>query len=399
MTSMTGSGAPLALAALLACGMATATAAASPQEQARAAAFERMFNAPTDRGAMLDYAKASIALRDFEAAMAVLERLVTLEPDNAEARRQLALAYFALGSNALAEQQLRRVADGGDAQAAARAEPYLRAAADRAAPVALSGTVSLGGTASTRETDSTMETGLTLSWRQDLGTAAGSHWLTEVSAFARSYGNRPGQPTETMLALRSGPVLRIGPDAESPVLQPYALLTSEAEANGDDEVRLGIGASLRARVGQSGGITGDLSFGALERGTTGRGEFVSLALGGSYRLSDATTVRLRLSQDDRRGLSVPDETKRQATLDVWYAFRPAFFDVPRDWRVGTMLRHVTVRSEIRDYHETSVGVAGRIWLTERGYLDTAIGRSRRAEAAPAVPVSSNWVTVRLGWEF
>jgi hypothetical protein len=398
--SIPASRAALALAVMTAIGFPFIVAASAPTpEQTRDAAFERMFNAPTDRGAMLDYARASIALRDFEAAMAVLERLVALEPDNAEARRQLAMAYFALGSNVLAEQQLLRVAQSGDAAVAARAEPYLRAAADRAAPSQVSGSFSLGGTASSNDQDSLTETRLTLSWRQDLGTAAGNYWLTNLSGFARRYDNRTGQPVETLLSLRSGPVLRIGPDAESPVLQPYAFLMTEKDIDSDHTRRLGLGAVLRARVGQNGGLTGDLSFGQLDADRNGRGHFTTLAIGGSYRLSKATMIRLQLAQDDRRGLSAPDEVRRQATMDIWHSFRPAFTDLPRDWRVGAILRHATIDSAIRDYQDTSVMLAARMWLTGNGYVETALGRSRQKEAVPATSVSSNWITLRLGWEF
>lgn len=388
----------LACVALLTVMPPAMALASTPQEQARDDAFERMYNAPTDRDAMLDYARASIALRDFEAAMAVLERLVALEPDNAEARRQLALAQFALGSDELAAQTLRRVLDSGDEAAAARAEPYLRAAEARAAPSNLSGSVSLGGTLSSNAADRGAEAGLTLSWRHDLGTAGGATWLTRFSVAARNYADRPDDPERRQISLRSGPVLRTGPNAESAVLHPYLLLSTARGTDGADTRRLGLGANLRARLGTRGGLVGELSAGALDTDLTDSGRFASLGLTGLYRLGEATTLSLRLSHEDRRGLTIADETERQATLDIWHDFRPGFAEVPRDWRVGGMLRGVSITSDVRDYEEVTAGVMARMWVSEQGFVDAALGRSRRSDTASTVG-ASNWVTLRMGWEF
>lgn len=374
-------------------------AAASPQEAARAAAYARMFEAPTDRGAMLDYLRASLELRDFEAVIATLERLVALEPNNAQARQQLALAYFALGSNAISAEKLRPLASSADAQTAARAAPYLRAASDRAAPSAISGTASIGGTAASRAQDNSVETALTLTWRQDMGTAGTAQWLTDVAASARRHHDQGGQPTASIFALRSGPEFRIGPDAESPLAQPFLVMTATRDIHGNQELRYGAGGALRARLGQRGGLIADLAFGTLDTQTNGRGSFVDMALAGSYRLSAATTVQVRLSQHNQRGLLAPDQTAQQARLELSHSFRPTFSTLARDWRLGAMVQRRTIVSASRDDQETMAGVMGRMWLTQQVYLDAALGQSRKHEGAAIAAQSTNWLTLRLGWEF
>jgi len=395
-----GSAARWAVALVLGWAMVAAPqAAASPQEAARAAAFARMFAAPTDRGAMLDYLRASLELRDFEAVIATLERLVALEPNNTQARQQLALAYFALGSNAISAEKLRPLAGSADAQTAARAAPYLRAASDRAAPSAISGTASIGGTAASRARDASVETAITLAWRQDIGTAGTAQWLTDLAASARRHHDQGGQPTASTFALRSGPQFRIGPNAESPLARPFLVVTATRDIHGNQELRYGAGGVLRARLGQRGGLIADLAFGALETQTNGRGTFVDIALGGSYRFSAATTVQVRLAQQDQRGLLTPNQTAQQAKLDLWHSFRPSFSTVARDWRLGAMVQRRTIVSASRDYQETMAGVMGRMWLTQQVYLDATLGQSRKDEGAPNAAQSTNWLTLRLSWEF
>lgn len=400
MTGTLGRAAKFALTAVMIWAMAPAPlAAATPQQAARDAAFAQMFAAPTDRAAMLAYARASLDLRDFEAAIATLERLVALEPANAEARQQLALAYFALGSNAISEQKLRALASGDDAQSSARAAPYLRAATSRAAPSAVSGAASLGGTAASRASDSAFEAAITLTWRQDMGTAGTAQWLSDLAASTRRHHNQDGQPSTNSITLRSGPQWRIGSDAEGPLVQPYLLVTATRDINSDAAQRYGAGGVLRARLGQRGGMTADLAFGALDTQTDGRGQFTDIALGSSYRLSDATIARVRLSQQQDRGLTSPNQTAQQAQLDLWHSFRPAFSTLPRDWRLGAMVQHGTITSSSRDYSDTTTSVMGRIWLSHQGYLDAALGQSRQSEGAPNDTQRVNWVSLRLGWEF
>lgn len=400
MTGKLGFAAKLALAAVMVWTMEPVPlAAATQQETARDAAFAQMFAAPTNRAAMLAYARASLDLRDFEAAIATLERLVALEPDNTEARHQLALAYFALGSNAISEQKLRALATSDDAQTASRAAPYLRAASSRAAPSAISGAASIGGTAASRASDRALDAAITLTWRQDMGTAGTAQWLTDLAASTRRYHDQSGQPSDNSVTLRSGPQWRIGPDAEGPVVQPYLLVTAARDIIDAEEVRYGAGGMLQARLGQRGGLTADLAFGTLDTRTDGRGQFTDIALGGSYRLGDATIARLRLSQQQDRGLTSANQTAQQAKLDLWHSFRPAFSTLARDWRVGTMVQHGTITSDSRDYQETTASVMGRMWVTQQGYLDAALGQSRQDEGAPNVAQRSNWLSLRLGWEF
>jgi hypothetical protein len=101
--SMTRATARLAAALIAAALAAPALAQATAPEARRDAVFAQMLAAPADPVLMLEYARLSVRLRDFEAAASTLERLLDLQPDNAAARLELATAYFALGAYEVAE--------------------------------------------------------------------------------------------------------------------------------------------------------------------------------------------------------------------------------------------------------------------------------------------------------
>ena len=185
----------LALSATL---PATPAAAQSAElERQRAAVFAQMIAAPADPALMRSYAQLSVQLRDFEAAAATLERFVDLDPGNAGARLELAIAYFALGAYAVAEYHLAAVAAAGGLtpEQAATVARYRDEAARREAPNQLSGRVALGRSW-LRETDGDGLTGsFELDWRLDMGGRNADAWVTQLSA--QSY-----QAGEASLAVR-----------------------------------------------------------------------------------------------------------------------------------------------------------------------------------------------------
>lgn len=96
------------------------------------ALFEQVLDAPTDLELMFAYAAASMQLEDYEAAIATMERMLIFEPDLPRVKLELGVAYFRLGSYAVAQFYFEEaLAGGAPAAVAARVAPFLEAIAQR----------------------------------------------------------------------------------------------------------------------------------------------------------------------------------------------------------------------------------------------------------------------------
>ncbi|SFR07322.1 hypothetical protein [Poseidonocella sedimentorum] len=208
----------------------------------REAAFQAVYAAPGDPAAMMRYARAAIAMRDIEPAVATLERLLDIAPAHVAARTELAVAYFALGSNEIAAHHFRivRAAPGQSAAAQAEIDDYLARIARRGARDQLSGSVGLGVSAVGGEDGIGGALQLDLRWLRDLGGANANHWQTDLLARA----TRSGADTASggaVLALRTGPVLSLDGLAYGAKLRPYVAADFSRDGDGEDETALRLG--------------------------------------------------------------------------------------------------------------------------------------------------------------
>ncbi|MEM7670147.1 MAG: tetratricopeptide repeat protein, partial [Pseudomonadota bacterium] len=89
--------------------------------------FQELQGRPDDLDLMALYAKVSIELEDYEAAISTLERMLIYRQDLPQVRRELGVAYFNLGSYQAAKLYLTQVVDEPDLPPDVRAnvEAYL----------------------------------------------------------------------------------------------------------------------------------------------------------------------------------------------------------------------------------------------------------------------------------
>ena len=73
------------------------------------ALFDELIDKPDDLDLMFEYAKVSIQLEDYEAAISTLERMLIYRQDLSRVRLELAVAYFNLGSYAASELYFNQV--------------------------------------------------------------------------------------------------------------------------------------------------------------------------------------------------------------------------------------------------------------------------------------------------
>ncbi|MBY6242105.1 tetratricopeptide repeat protein [Methylosinus sp. Sm6] len=113
-------GAACVFGALALVGRAPAAAQDARAEQARLAEDSRLH--PADYEAAYRYVVASVELRDYEAAIGALERLLAFNPRLARAQKELGLLYARLGAGETAAMHLRAALEGGALGPAQRAQ-------------------------------------------------------------------------------------------------------------------------------------------------------------------------------------------------------------------------------------------------------------------------------------
>ena len=391
----------LMVVALLA--FAPAVAQADPATRAaQEAAFQRMYAAPTDPQASLDYARLSVALRDCEAAAAALERLVAIEPRNIAARQQLALAYFALGSNAMAERQMQIVAkaQGADPAVQEQARAYGAAAANRRSASQITGSLRFGSVFSSDTAARSTDADLALIWRHDLGGASGHFWLTTLNSTLAFDSGAGARSDRFSIALRSGPMFSLGTTRQSPRLQPFAFVENNRDNQSETMRRRGMGLLFQLPLGDRFSAQAEIrrgrvmaSYSFTEGRLDGRG------LSAIYRLTDRTSLRAGYDREVRRGLSSGLEVERNSALELWHQFQPGFSRVDKNWRVIASLRNQRIDEAGLISTKRIAGVVVRGWITDQTFADIGVTRSREVDGVAGQITTPTRISLRIGREF
>lgn len=99
----------LCISLLLLFSVADVAQAAESGKDRLNSAFNAMLDDPADIQRTMNYAKIAIELKDYEAAIPPLERILFFNPDLAEIKLQLAIMYFHLKAYEVAEHYLLEV--------------------------------------------------------------------------------------------------------------------------------------------------------------------------------------------------------------------------------------------------------------------------------------------------
>jgi len=73
------------------------------------ASYEQLLKDPSNKNLNLNYASVAMRMKDYEAAISPLERVLMVEPENVKIRFQVGVLYRALGSNVIAKEYFRDV--------------------------------------------------------------------------------------------------------------------------------------------------------------------------------------------------------------------------------------------------------------------------------------------------
>jgi len=383
---------------------AAAQAHSAALERERQAVFTQLLAAPADPDLMLQYARLSVELRDFESAAATLERYVDLNPENAAARVELGLAYLALGANEIADYHLSAAQSSGglSPEQSGQVEGYRSEVESRSARSQFQGRI-VAGAAYVESADEARPIGTAiLQWRYDMGGANANEWVTDLG-FAAFLPGETSFDDRQIARLRTGPEFRLNGASNGPRLRPYLQL----EAFRDDSFILGNNNSVAFGVAYQNshnarwGSFADVQIGhasATDGGTDF--DFREGVAGAIFRPSQATRLRGSLRWRVEEGSQV-ELAVQGARLEVLHRFEPGFVSVARPWEARGFLDYAeieeTVAGVTEDLTDTAYGAALRSFVTDDVFLELRATRLRREEAGSTTDESV--YSLQVGWEF
>lgn len=391
--------------ALLPCFLAVALAATpvvADLASDRTAVFQQLLARPNDRSLMMQYARLSVEARDYEAAVSTLERVLDTDPASVEARYELAQAYFALGSNEIAEYHLNILQKSGalTPAEAAEAQDYQAAITRRTAAQGFYGFVELGAARLTDGSESGPVASMGLTHILDLGDANQTLWITELNLDLIDFGSATSSG-QSAGSLTTGPAFRLTGDSFGPILRPY--LT--ARVNDDDEITndrtlLGVGATFEVPLSAQWSVFAGLEGGRAKYDTgNADGDYVETRLGAAWRPTRTTQVRASLlGREIDVGVNALDNDFRAVRLDYQQRFRPSF--ARHDWVLTAYAQTDTEDYKSRRDDDTDhVGAALRTFLTDDVYLEHEVRYYDRTSTVRRFNTDETMISIRLGWEF
>lgn len=403
------------VAAVLACALACPTASVAQTgalETRRQAIFAQMLAAPSDRALMLEYARLSVQMRDFEAAAATLERLLDFDPGNAGARLELAIAYFSLGAYDVAEYHLASVAASGalTPEQAEQVARYREEVDNRDGPHQITGRLAIGQ-AWTREQDARGQFGTAqLEWRFDMGGPNAHDWLTQLG-FSRYM---PGDLTfgdRQVTRLRSGPEFRLTGDVYGPRLQPYVELMwfRDDDFGFGDYNSVAIGFAYQNPHNAFWTTYGDVQVGRATPRDPFQPEFDfhEVSIGAGYRPSRETRIRgtLRWREEDQDSFFNDHTTTRGVRIEALHTFDTGARILPRRWEARAWaLREMVEQGNdfgiFNAYTDTALGLGLRAFVTDELFIEARGARlDRDFDDIFMMPQSETVYSLQIGWEF
>ncbi len=335
------------------------------QRARQAALFEQLTDQPDNLDLMFEYATVSIALKDYEAAIATLERMLIYRQDLSRVRLELAVAYFNLGSYEVARLYFEQVLQEPEVPDTVRlrVDRYLAEINARSSRSALTGMTSIGLTYATNATLgpdngevelfgalATLNSGIE---EDDAGLrvfAAATHlydlerpnadfWKTDFSIYSlRYFGSSLGNVG--FVRLRTGPKLALTEAQFGPRLRPYV----EGQFLRSDDRALfgggGAGVEYENPLSQLLTVFGD--FGGRYRDYV-RGEFddedgfnLYAATGAAYVPARDLVLRATaLVEYDGTRADFNSNTEVGLRLGADYRYDPGISWVDRRWEVST----------------------------------------------------------------
>lgn len=368
-------------------------AQASGLEEQRNAVFEQLLAAPDDRDLMRSYARRSVQMRDYEAAVATLERALLLDPSNGIARYELAIAYQALGALEFASYHFAQVSPA-DAATADELAAYQRQNQTAQSPSRLRGQFAVGAIHQDSATRAIGRAQIT--WQTDIVGRNRDYWQTDLSLTV--LGSTATRNDRGRIFLRSGPSLTFGDTAYGVRLRPFAEAEVARDTAGATRRLAFIGlqySNTHTRVWSS---FADMKLGRALR-SVGARNMANLSVGATHRPSRDTLLRAgaRLQREWATGTRM---SLRGVRLDAAHEFSVA--DLPRKWVASANVQADWIRetgTSPRREQVQAAGVGLRAFATREVFVDLATRAERRSSDIAGRNRHDTIFTFQIGREF
>lgn len=366
-------------------------------------AFAAMLSAPGDRTAMLDYARASVAARDYEAVVATLERFLDLEPGNRQARLELAVAYQALGSYDLAEYHLGilRADPHVTAEQARQIDRYSALTTEDLTGSTLWGSAAVGIASASDDGGTGEAARFDLNWRLDLGDANTTYVFTELRG--AHFGFEDETFDASRLIFRTGPSFAVDGTAFGPRIRPYIEAVVIEDGDGEDYNTLSLGAQYSNTHSAEWSSFASLSFGQRNADTAGLdADVVQGLIGVTYRPSRDTLVRFSVRGTDVDADSAAsDRQSLGARIDLVHEFDVDWGNSDRKWRASAFLSTDEYDYDTIGRDDTSVVLGGALkaYVHRDLFLEASGYHVNRDSSAAAADQDRTIFSLMIGMDF
>ena len=259
--------------------------------QKQAEQFQAMFEQPEDLDLMFAYALTSIQLKDFEAAISTLDRILIFNPALLRVRLELAASYFRIGSYPIARHYFKQVIENPEAddELVARANEFLDVIDQRTRENYITGVIAanaifttnanngpstreiifqdvdtrLTGDEVTAQTDIGASLALQATHVYDLGGVTEDSWRTNVALYTQRFSSTEDGAADVVV-LRSGPQLSVDEDRYGVKVRPFVEFDHVRSSNDALFTTLGGGFEVQNTVNSKLTLTGELRLGYRE---------------------------------------------------------------------------------------------------------------------------------------
>lgn len=364
--------------------------------------FYQLLKRPSDTSLMLDYARLSVDLNDYEAAVATLERYLDIYPSSIEARYELALAYFALGSNGVANYHLNILTESGalTPEEISAAKSYQAAIDNRENKFSFGGYAEVGGARLNESGETGTVFNLGLNSQIDMGDANQTKWVTDFKLDKISFGSSSASE-QVSLSLTSGPVIRLSGNQLGSLLLPYVAASSTNALNTDyDRSLLGVGVSYKVPVSAQVSLFGGAELGYAKLRSSGEsGDYYKGKLGATWQPTRQTQLLASylINSFDVGRVGV-DSNSNAFRLDVIHNFRPKFAD--RDWIFAAYAQSKDEKFDApRSENAGAFGVSMKAFVGKNVYVKPSVSFYNRDSTAAGFGMKEKLFSLRIGVEF
>lgn len=326
--------------------------------------FAAMFDEPDNLDLMFKYAVTSIKLKDFEAAISTLERILIYNPNLANVKLELGAAYYRLGSFAISQHYFDEVVADQNASAKLkeRAQGFLDALVQRTSRHQTRGALTVSALFSdnansgpddttfvfndlvgninqedTSQSDVGGSVALNLTHIYDMDTPNNDRWITEAATYGQRFLDTADGGIDAFI-LRSGPSIALGDSESGARIRPFVEYSHARVNDNPLQSTFGVGVSYRDRVSDELSTFVNVKY-FFKDDTIGGAEVLSghnveLTSGARFRVDDATSIGLRLfSAYD--GAKERDEKSLESGIgfDVAYKYDSGLEMAKRDWQL------------------------------------------------------------------